>query len=62
MPVALTMNPYTTVAGGDFVIREVLDAGYVFVIMDVRGTGCSGGEFLGPLSPREIDDGADRLL
>ena len=58
-PVALTMNPYTTVAGGDFVIQEVVDAGYVFVIMDVRGTGCSGGEFLGPLSAREIEDGVE---
>lgn len=58
-PVALSMTPYTTTPDADSFIPALLSAGYVFVAMDVRGTGCSGGEFLGPLSPREIDDGVE---
>ncbi|MFJ6453987.1 CocE/NonD family hydrolase [Paenarthrobacter sp. NPDC091669] len=58
-PVALSMTPYTATPDADSFIPALLSAGYVFVAMDVRGTGCSGGEFLGPLSPREIDDAVE---
>jgi predicted acyl esterase len=58
-PVVLAMTPYTAMPDADALIPTLLSAGYVFVALDVRGTGCSGGVFSGPLSPREIDDGVE---
>lgn len=40
-------------------LADVVGAGYVVVIVDVRGGGASGGTRAGPFAPAEADDAAD---
>ncbi|WP_052226824.1 CocE/NonD family hydrolase [Microbacterium mangrovi] len=60
-PCVLTMLPYLkeSTFPGEMPIERFTREGYVCLIADVRGTGESGGVFLGPLSPREITDYAE---
>jgi predicted acyl esterase len=56
-PVVLSQTPYANIFGASpdsyFVAR-----GYIFAMVEVRGTGTSGGNF-GFFSPRDAQDGAD---
>jgi predicted acyl esterase len=60
-PVVLMLTPYlkSDVIPPFLPLAELLARGYDCLVVDIRGTGESGGVFLGPLSPREVQDGAE---
>lgn len=60
-PVVMMFTPYlkSQVIAPFLPLAALIDAGYVVLAVDIRGTGESGGIFEGPLSPREGKDGAE---
>jgi hypothetical protein len=62
-PLVLLMTPYLRSGNpmGALPIEELLAAGIGCVRADVRGTGESGGAYVGPLGDREIQDGAELI-
>lgn len=60
-PVVLHQTPYikADLDDGSLPIPALIDSGYHVVTMDIRGTGASGGTFLGPVSPREVIDATE---
>ncbi|WP_284986781.1 CocE/NonD family hydrolase [Arthrobacter sp. fls2-241-R2A-172] len=62
-PVVLLMTPYQkpNLMPTELPIADLTANGYLCVVADIRGTGESSGIFEGPLSPREIQDGAELI-
>lgn len=60
-PVIVMFTPYLKgqVIPPFLPVKTLLENGYVVVAVDIRGTGESGGVFQGPLSSREVHDGAE---